>query len=157
MAHTAQGTREQIHQSAEEVSQGGVGKNFHTALDNIFFRSVNVQQFRSENIDKDAHDERYGNGQNHTVPEYPVHALILADTVILTGKTHAGLCDGIDGNVHKSENIVGGGVTGHGCRTERVDRGLQQYIRKVNDGTLDTCRNTHLKNLFHIQGLDFQL
>ena len=123
MAHTAQGTREQIHQSAEEVSQGGVGKNFHTALDNIFFRSVNVQQFRSENIDKDAHDERYGNGQNHTVPEYPVHSLILADTVILTGKTHAGLCDGIDGNVHKSENIVGGGVTGHGCRTERVDRG----------------------------------
>ena len=86
MAPYAQGTREQIHQSAEEVSQGSVGKNFHTTLDNIFFRSVNVQQFRPENIDKDAHDERYGNGQNHTVPEYQVHSLILADTVILTGK-----------------------------------------------------------------------
>lgn len=53
-------------------------------------------------------------------------------------------------DTYKIPNIIGGSVACHSNRTKRVDRGLKQNIRKINDRALDSGWNTDLEYLLYI-------
>ena len=57
----------------------------------------------------------------------------------------------------KSEDIVRRGVSCHCNRAKGINGGLQQDVGKVDDGALNSCRDSDLENLEDIDALETQL
>ena len=146
-SHAAQCSRKQIHQSAHKISHCRIQENLHAALYYCCIRCVNPQKLRPHQIGSASHNNWDCYRQKDTVSKNFIHSFPLSNTVILTGKAHTGLCDGIYGCKQKSKNIVGSSISSHCHRTEWIYRGLQKDIRKINHRTLDSGRNSYLKNL----------
>ena len=80
-AHSAQCSRKQIHLAAEEIGNCGIGKNLHSALDNLRVFRIDLQELRTEKVCTTAHGKGYGKGQDHTVNKHPVHTFRFSHTI----------------------------------------------------------------------------
>ena len=94
-SHTAQGSREEVHDAAEEIRNRRDRQNFHTAADNLRVPGVNLQDFRTEQIRAATHHQCDAAGENQAVDQHLIHSFQLTHTIILTGKTHTCLGDRI--------------------------------------------------------------
>ena len=157
MPHTSQRTRDQIHDAAQEIRDRSNGQNLQAASDHIRIRSVDPQDLRAKYISSHSKYSGSSGRQDHTIHKHSVHTFLLSDTVILTGKTHACLGNGIDRYIQESEDIIGGRITRHRRSAERIDRRLQQSIGKVDHCTLDSRRDSHLEDTLQIDPFDRQL
>ena len=150
MIHAPQGSRKKIHDSAEEVGDGCNRQDLKACFDNFGILCVDGEDRGAAEIGSATENTSYDHRKNQAIDQNFVHSFVFSHTVVLTGKTHTCLCYGIDGYVEESEDIVGCRVPCHSYRTEGIDRGLQQGIGEVNNRTLDTRRNTYLKDLHQI-------
>ena len=119
-------------------------------MDHIRFSGIDLQNLRSEKVSAASQSQRTYHRQNNTVHKNPVHALPFPDTVILAGKTHTCLGNGIYRDIQKSKYIIGSCISCHSHRAKGVDRGLKERIGKIDHCTLDSGRNPYLKNLFQV-------
>ena len=95
-SHTAQGSREEVHDAAEEIRNRRDRQNFHTAADNLRVPGVNLQDFRTEQIRAATHHQCDAAGENQAVDQHLIHSFVFSDTVVLACEAHARLGDGVD-------------------------------------------------------------
>ena len=95
-SHTAQGSREEVHDAAEEIRNRRDRQNFHTAADNLRVPGVNLQDFRTEQIRAATHHQCHAAGENQAVDQHLIHSFVFSDTVVLACEAHARLGDGVD-------------------------------------------------------------
>ena len=98
-SHTAQGSREEVHDAAEEIRNRRDRQNFHTAADNLRVPGVNLQDFRTEQIRAATHHQCDAAGENQAVDQHLIHSFVFSDTVVLACEAHARLGDGVDRGV----------------------------------------------------------
>ena len=156
MSHSAEGSREKIHDTAEEIRHCGNGKDLHAAADYLRILCINLQNLTAEYVRAATQHKCDDKGQNPAIQKHPVHTLIFPHTVILAGKAHTGLGHSVYRGIKEAQHIVGCRISCHGCGAKGIYRGLKQSIGKVNNRALDPCRNSHLKNLHQIKFLHAQ-
>lgn len=144
--HSAECSRDQIHDTTAEIRNCCVCKDFNTALDNIRVTCIQSQQFIAKEIRAASQGKRNCKRQNDTVHQDFVHTLRLAYAIILACKTHAGLRNRIDRHIQKSKDIIGCRITCHGDRAKGIYGRLQQCIGNIDDCALDSCRDPYLKD-----------
>ena len=88
--------------------------------------------------------------EKHTLPKNPFASFDISCTVILAGKAHTCLGNGIYRDIQKSKYIIGSCISCHSHRAKGVDRGLKERIGKIDHCTLDSRRNPYLENLFQV-------
>ena len=147
MTHAPERSREEIHEAAEEIGQRRKGQNLHTASHDFLVIRINFQNLRAKAIERAADHQRHARRQDHAVDKHPIHPLPFSHAVILAREAHAGLGDGVHRRIEKAQQVVGRRVTRHSDGAEGVYRGLEQHIGKIDDRTLDSRRNSDLKDL----------
>ena len=80
----------------------------------------------------------------HAAHECLVDAVIILCTEILAGEADGGLIERVHRNVHKPLNVGGCRVARNRYCAEAVDRGLNEYVRDIEDNALHTGRQTDL-------------
>ena len=150
MPNSTKRPRKQIHQSAEKIGNCGKGHDLHSCMDHIRLSGIDLQDLRPKKVSAAAQSQRTCHRQNNTVHKNPVHALPFPDTVILTGKAHTCLGNGIYRDIQKSKYIIGSCISCHSHRAKGVDRGLKERVGKIDDRTLNSRRNPYLENLFQV-------
>ena len=152
-SHSTQCSRKQIHLSAEEISNCGIGKDLHSALDNLRIFRIDFQKLRAKEICSTSHGKGHHKGQDQTIHQHPVHTFRFPNTVILAGKTHTCLGNRIHGHIQKSKNIIGCCISCHSNGTKGVYRRLKKYIGKIDHCTLNPGRQSHLEDLLQVLSL----
>ena len=117
-----------------------------TVLDDIRILVVNAEQWSSELIDKQAQEKTDKNHGSFASPHNIAHTLFLARTIVLARKRQVCLIDTVHRSIYKPFKILACRIACHCNRTERVDRGLNQYIGNREKAALDSGRQTDLSN-----------
>ena len=106
MSHSTKRSRYQIHDPAEEIRHCGDRQDLKPASDHLAVRCIDPKELRSEHVGPYSQHCRHTCRQDHTVQKYPVHALLLPHTVILTRKAHACLCDCVHRYIQESQDVI---------------------------------------------------
>ena len=122
ISHSSQSPREQIHQTAQKIGHSCVGQNLHTTGDHVRLFAVDVQKLWSKEISNASKPQCHNNRQDRTVNQHSIHSFQFFYTIVLAGKAHACLGDGIDRHIQESKNIVGCCISCHGNRAKGVNR-----------------------------------
>ena len=154
IAHTAYCAREHIHHATQAVGDADDRQALHTERDDLQIIRVDVQQMIAEQMCAVAEHQTDQCDDAHAAHECLVDAVIILCTEILAGEADGGLIERVHRNVHKALNVGGCRVARNRYCAEAVDRGLNEYVRDIEDNALHTGRQTDLhdsQELIHVE------
>ena len=126
-------------------------------LDHFRVGRVNAKKLFSEEDKPVSHDKSNGTYENQTDRKDLFHALTVSGSHVLASKTQVCLVYRVHGCVYKALQISSGCVSGHGDGSERVHRGLDQYVGDGENSSLQSCRKTDPGNVQQFILVDGQL
>ena len=154
IAQTAYCARKHIHHAAQAVGDADDRQALHTERDDLQIIRVDVQQMIAEQMRAVAEHQTDQCDDARAAHECLVDAVIILCTEILAGEADGGLIERVHRDVHKALNVGGCRIARNRYCAEAVDRGLNEYVRDVEDNALHTGRQTDLhdsQELIHVE------
>jgi len=131
-------TQQEIGQADEAHTDDAVGNSLRGV------RNVDRKQLGRKPIHKGSQRDSNHRYTAKTDPKRLTDAFILMRAVVLAYKVHRGLGEGIDTNIDKALDILGGCIARHENIAEGIDGGLDQNVGNIEQRALNTRRQTDL-------------
>ena len=155
--HATQRTDDHIHDGVQTIEQGDPAEAHHTGCHHLGAGGIDPQKLRAE-IDGQNTQKLCGHNAGHNADHSDLlDASIVTGAVILAGKGHVGLIEGVDVGINELLNADGGRAAGHNDLTEGVDGGLHRHVGQREQHSLNSGGDAHLHDLLELDGVDLQL
>ena len=153
----AQSAASDLHKTAGEIQKTRKRQPFIAVGDRLRVAYEDVQKRPTEYKACAAEHKSDDRRKTRAVEKRFENALRLASAVVLRDERNDGVIKGVLCHVNEIVDIARGGTPRNGDVAERIDRGLNEYVRKRKSGGLDPGGNSDPEEAEELAFVDLQI